>query len=148
MQMTNIRMKTKVERLKLLETLRQNLTRHSSIVQEARNGYIQKAKMALENRMEQLRKGELVSLHFNLALPMDYSAVYKAAISMLEWNTDTHVELAPDEFRQLVNDEWDWQSSFLGSSMRYSKQAFDWMNDLSGGSLVSPPDDDTIGSVR
>jgi len=140
MRMNNIKMTTKVPRQKLLETLRSNLSRHASIVQEARNGYITKARVALERRLEQLRKGEMVSLQFTLTPPTDYTEVYKSAISMLEWNTDETIELQADEFRQLVEDEWDWTNSFLSSNMGYSQRATNWLNEKMGGSLLAPPE--------
>ncbi len=140
MRMSNIKMTTRVERLKLLETLRRNMSKHSEIVQEARDGYIKKARIALESRLEQLRKGHLVSLLFTLTPPLDYSEVYQNTISMLEWNTDDYVELQADEFRQLVRDEWDWTSEFTNTNAAYSKKAWDWMNDSVGGTLISPPE--------
>ena len=139
MRMNNVKMLTKVPRLKLLETLKSNLAKHSSIVQEARDGYIKKAKLALESRLEQLRKGQLVTLQFTLSPPVDYSEVYKSAIAMLEWNENQFVELQADEFRQLVQDEWDWTDGFLASNSAYSRQSWNWLQEKTGGSLVAPP---------
>lgn len=51
MRMNNIKMNTRVERTKLLETLKSNLLRHKQIVQEARVGYIKRARKALEDRL-------------------------------------------------------------------------------------------------
>ena len=134
MRMHNINMKTKVDKKKLLETLRKNLEQHSSIVKEARDGYVEKAEKELELRLEQLRKGKVVSLSFALTPPMDYSEVYKNVISMMEWNTNEFVELQADEFRQLVNDEWDWKQNFLRGTMAYSKMSSDIYNESYGDS--------------
>jgi hypothetical protein len=123
MRNSNIRMTTRVEKARLLETLRTNLGRHKQIVQEARDGYVKKAREALEERLEQLRTGKLVSLTFHLSPPADYSEVYQNSIAMLEWNTDETVELEADEFRQLVRDEWDWMGSFLSGNSGYSATA-------------------------
>lgn len=133
-----ISMTTSVPKQKLLETLRANLAKHTEVVQEARDGYIKKAKKALEKRMEQLRKGQLVSLQFTLTPPADYSNVYKNAISMLEWNTDEIVKLEPGEFKKLVHDEWDWTTNWLRSSSGYTQKAQSWLDELQGGSLVAP----------
>lgn len=140
MRMSNIKMVTKVERKKLLATLRDNLSRHKAIVQEAREGYVQRARQALERRLEMVRRGEVVSLTFTLTPPADYTEVYVNSIEMLEWNTEEYVELAADEFRQLVRDEWEWRDSFLHSNATYSKRAKDWADELVGGALVAPPD--------
>lgn len=123
MRKANIRMTTTVEKSKLLETLQANLERHRRIVQEARDGYIKKAREALEKRLEQLRTGKLVSLAFSLTPPADYSEVYRNSIEMLQWNTEERIELEADEFRQLVRDEWDWTEHFLHSNRTYSVTA-------------------------
>ena len=136
---SGIRMKTKVSKTKLLKTLRENLSKHADIVQEAREGYVQKAKEVLEKRLEQIKKGEVVGLQFTLNPPSDHSEVYKNSIAMLEWDTQDVVELEADEFRQLVRDEWDWSDSFYGSTAPFSKKASDWINESVGSNLVAPP---------
>ena len=118
--MINIEMVTIVKKTELLKTLRGNLEEHSKIVQEARDGYVKKARVALENRLEQLRTGKIVSLTFNLSPPLDYSSIYRTAIKMLEWNTADEVKLQANEFRQLVLDKWDWSKGFYASSSTYS----------------------------
>jgi hypothetical protein len=133
MHRANIRMTTTVEKKKRLETLQANLERHRKIVQEARDGYIKKAREALERRLEQLRTGKLVSLAFALTPPADYSEVYRNSIEMLQWNTQERVELEADEFRQLVRDEWDWTEHFLHSNRTYSVTAANLSEAAAGG---------------
>jgi len=140
MRLANIAMSTKVERIKLLATLKANLDKHAAVVQEAREGYVRQAKKELERRLEQIRKGQVVSLHFSLNPPQDYSEVYKNCISMLEWNTAPFVDLKADEFRQLVRDEWDWSEGFYHSNSTYSGQAQKWIEDTTGGAMVAPPE--------
>ncbi len=138
MRNANIQMKTRVEKAKLLETLRANLERHKAIVQEARDGYVKKVRAALEKRLEAVRKGVITNYSFSIAAPADFSEVYVNSIGMLEWSTEETVELGADEFRQLVRDEWDWQSGFLATNAAYSGQALNWLNETTGGSLVQP----------
>lgn len=123
MRASNIRMKTRVLRTKLLGTLRENAQRHAAIVAEAREGYRRKALEALTERRDRLRGGETVDLMFHLRPPVDHCEVYANAIAMLEWGTEEHVELEADEFRQLVRDEWDWSDDFLSSNSAYSATA-------------------------
>jgi hypothetical protein len=124
-------MTTKVSRERLLTALRANLENHSQIVKEAVAGYLAKAREALAKRMDQLAKGTVVSLSFSLNPPQDHSEVYKTVIRMLEWNTSDMVELEADEFRQLVEDKWDWSGSFLHTNAVYSKKAFDQLQSSS-----------------
>lgn len=124
MRMSNIKMTTRVERAKLLATLRANLAEHRRIVEDARLGYVEKAKRALESRLAQLRDGRPVALGFHdLKPPVDHSEVYRNSIEMLEWNTQEFVDLEADEFRQLVRDEWDWTDGFLQETSGYSALA-------------------------
>jgi len=116
-------MTTTVPKTKLLEHLRKNRSEHKQIVAEARDGYLRQAKEELEKRLEQLRHGKLVSLHFDLTPPRDYTHIYDQAIEMLEWNTATDVVLQADEFDNIVRDNWNWMREFLTSNSLYSATA-------------------------
>jgi hypothetical protein len=121
--MQNINMHSTVSREDLLRKVKANRDQHSRVVQEARDGYIAKAKEALAQRLEQLRTGKLVSLQFSLTPPADYTKTYDTVISMLEWSRDETVALEADEFRQLVLDEWDWTHGFITSNAGSSATA-------------------------
>lgn len=123
MRMNNVRMTTTVPRDVLLEKLRTNLEGHARIVAEARAGYLERAQRALTGRLEDLKAGRLVHLQFNLTPPQDISEVYRTTIKMLELTTQTEVVLGADEFRQLVEDKWDWTDSFLAVNKMYSATA-------------------------
>lgn len=139
MRMNNIKMTTTVAKDKLLATLKANLAKHSDIVREAREGYVKRAKAALESRLNEIRQGKVVALSFTLSPPQDYSEIYRTSIQMLEWNTEETVDLQPDEFKQLVLDQWDWRDNFLASNSHYSKQAKDWLDEEVGGAAIAAP---------
>lgn len=123
MRLTNIQMVTKVDKKTLLEKVKQNLENHLKIVAEAREGYLEKAADALEKALDKVSKGEVIELTFKLRPPVDYSDIYKSVIIMLEWHQNDFIELAPDEFRQLVEDRWEWGESFFGINKVYSATA-------------------------
>lgn len=123
MDRLHIKMTTTVERAKLLETLKANREEHAQIVQEAREGYVDRAAKVLERRLAQLREGHAVSLHFDLYPPLDHTTAYDTTIKMLEWTTEETVTLGADEFRHLVEDEWEWTDSFLERNAVYSQTA-------------------------
>lgn len=123
MRMANIKMTTRVDRAELLAALRRNLAEHAQIYKEACEGYARKAERALAERIGQVREGKVVNLVFTLATPTNYSEVYETAIKMLEWSKDETVELGPDEFRQLVEDKWDWSQGWLVAQSEYSSTA-------------------------
>ena len=148
MRMNTIQIRPNVKRVDLIETLKKNLAEHADIVQEAREGYVKKAKIALEKRLEEIRQGKVVALSFTLSPPLDYSEVYKSAIDMLTWHTAEMVELSPQNFNQLVRNQWDWNDNFLTANSFYSTKALSWLNDVQGGAIVAPPDDSPISSMR
>lgn len=123
MRSHNINMTTTVSKDKLLETLKTNLENHARIVQEAREGYVRRARRALEDRLAQILEGKTVALSFSLQPPLDYSKVYRNTIRMLEWNENGQITLSADEFSQLVLDQWDWSQHFYASNSVYSNTA-------------------------
>lgn len=123
MHFNGVNMTVAVSRTELLEKLRTNLAQHQQIVMEAREGYLKKAKQALQERISTLEKGKVVSLNFSLQEPADHSKDYKTAISMLEFAQGETVELQTQDFQRLVNDEWDWSYGFYSSNAAYSESA-------------------------
>lgn len=119
----NTQMTATVKRDKLLETLRTNRANHGNIVKEAREGYVKEAQRRLEGALGRLREGKIVALDFQLHVPEDYTSAYDTAIAMLEWNTHDEVELTASDFRQYVQDNWDFIDRFLISNSRYSTSA-------------------------
>ena len=131
MRMNGIQMTTVVNKDDLLKKLQKNLAEHSAIVKEAREGYLKRARRALDAKLEEIRSGKIVALSFDLRPPLDYSSVYKTTIQMLKWNTAERVHLGADEFRQLVEDQWDWTRDFYSSSLAYSARASEKMAEMS-----------------
>ena len=120
-------MEIEVDVKKTLEILKNNRHTHRTIVLEAREGYINKAKEALEEKMEELleraKKGKMVSLHFNLHVPQDHTNVYDTAISMLEMHTEETIIITPTHHRNLIEDKWDWTGNFYMTNVAYSGTA-------------------------
>jgi len=124
MHRLNVSMTTTVDRNKLIITLRNNRDKHAEIVKEAHAGYLDAAKRAVEKCSAALAKGEIVSLQkFALTVPVDYRSAYDTVITMLEWSTDEKIVLQADEFRQFVQDQWDWKDGFINSNAGYSSTA-------------------------
>ena len=125
MRRLSIQVTTTVDRQELLSILEKNLAEHTKIVEEAKQGYLVKAKGALQKALEKIDQGELLDLsqHFRLRPPTDYSSAYKTVIKMMTMNQKSLVELAPDEFTQLIEDQWEWSGDFFGTNKAYSASA-------------------------
>jgi hypothetical protein len=84
----------------VLDALHTNLAEHQEIVEEARAGYIEKCKAALEKaeakiakRREKLAKGEAITMRpisFDLQPPEDHSRDFRTAIKMMELHKTAH----------------------------------------------------------
>lgn len=122
-KMHHLRIKTEVPTNTLLEILQDNLDNHYRIVEEAKKGFFEKAKAALQQRLKELEDGTLRSLRFSLEPPVDYSAVYRTAIRMLKMHTQPTIVLEAEEFRNLVEDDWDWSRGFFQTNKSYSPTA-------------------------
>ncbi len=107
----------------LLKKLHANRENHAKIVAEAKKGYLTEARKAIAKRMEQLEKGKIVSLHFSLSVPQDFTYVYDTAIEMLQMHQGETVKLNATQVRHLAMDQWDWRDSFLASNSSYSATA-------------------------
>lgn len=112
----------------ILDKLIENRKTHSQIVSEARKGYVEKAKNALTKKLDDLEKGKIVELTFDLYAPQDYTNVYDVAIRMLEIHTEETIKLSSEQIKCLVMDQWDWTSSFLTSNSAYSETARKFSN--------------------
>ena len=77
----------------------------------------------LKKRLKMVKDGEDFDLYFKLEPPQDHTTIYESVVHMLETTTESEITLGADEFRQLVEDSWDWQNSFLHSTVAYSASA-------------------------
>lgn len=142
--------KVKVQRLKLLETLKQNLDTHRKEYQESLLAYQSLAKerlhklqrkaqqaladnfAAIERKIDRFDPESedhdlsdtvvlLNTLSFNLKVPQDHSRSYEVAIQMAEWEVEETIELTQDQFQAFVLDDWEWQQEFKFLNRSYTE---------------------------
>lgn len=123
MSFRNLSMTTKIAKADLLTALRKNREEHADIVVEARAGYVEKAKAALLRKLDDIKSGKIVALMFKLSPPVDNTDVYDTVIKMVEMTTEEHIVLEATEFRNLIEDHWDWSRDFYHSNSLYSASA-------------------------
>lgn len=117
----------RVEKDKLLETLRQNRETHVTDFNEAVVGYRVELEKSINDtffKLEELKKTDddgllTFSSRLNLVIPETHEEDYDVAIEMLEWSTDEHVDLSQHDFKCFVRDEWSWKEQFAMTSARY-----------------------------
>lgn len=136
-----------VNRLKLIETLEANRTKHVQDYEEAMAGYkavllskideaFDDAKKQLETKYEKTKARVAAFTDADIAkqrdsftlidditvemkVPRSYAKEYDAAIDMAKWDVRETLELTHAEFTCFVRDQWDWKSGFEAVSMLY-----------------------------
>lgn len=126
--MRNVDLTIRVNKKDLLEKLRVNLKEHKQIYKEAVEGFKGHAKKELDLLLSKCDGRQNVYLH--LEAPQDHSSAYQTVIGMLEMATDEEIELGAGEFRNFVEDKWDWMENWLVSNSRYSGTAAGKLNDI------------------
>lgn len=117
-------MKTiKVNKNDLLAKLKVNLETHIKDYQEACRGYRAEAVRALDNRVNQLERGETVDVEFHdLEVPKSHEKVYRVVIGMMEMSIEDVIELSTQEFQSYVQDDWDWKADWSFSNQKYQSR--------------------------
>lgn len=130
---TNIK-SVKVDRKKLLETLKANLEAHRAAYKDALEGYYDTKAMklaalnaatntAVESNTEETRRAvhKAYEAFSRLSKPTDHSESYELAIEIMKWEEEDQVELSINDFQCYVRDKWNWKNTFAASVQNYAK---------------------------
>ena len=121
----------------VLAQLKVHRARHKVVVAEAQTGYLTAARKALKAKLKELDSvrnpmpteptpDRLVSLNFDLRMPVDRTREYDTAIVMLELHLEAGeqtIELTATDVRRYIQDSWDWTSEFRHINAVYSASA-------------------------
>ncbi len=111
----------------LLEKLKENKTKHVEHFKKALKGWQDRVREVAEKEIiAKSESGELTRLDaFRQAeltndIPTSHEEDYDTAIMMFEMCRDTEVNLTMHEFKQYVQDIWEWTGQFTATSSKYS----------------------------
>lgn len=110
------------DKQQVIDTLKENRTKHHAIFLEALEGYRKTAIAEFESNLEKVKKGRLVS-YVQLKLPVDQTKDYDRVIAMFERSEGNKIELTEGQFTNYVLDDWDWKNQFFASNAMYSLTA-------------------------
>jgi hypothetical protein len=118
----------KVNRLKLLETLKKNREDHASEYDLAVKGYWLQMEEGLAKALKEVRKhGKFVSSdpwrgipHLPGGFPENHTRDYDTVITMLEFSVDDVIELDQQRFQQYVMDNWNWTGNVKSLNAHYA----------------------------
>lgn len=125
--------KVMIERVKLIEKMQENRTKHADTFTVAMDTYhnvLRKAlaemggnatalslSKTLPEREELSKLTNIVERHHK---PVCYLTAYDEVIEMFQWDTNEHVTLTVGEFRKFVLDKWDWNDHFVATNRAYT----------------------------
>jgi hypothetical protein len=118
----NVMKNVKMNRLELLEIVKQNAKKHLADFDEAVIDYkVLVAKLAKSN-LKLANTGDLKEIAKMKKIPGEpvaYADNYSRAIRMLELSVEDTIEIEEHIFNQLVLDEWGWKQSFVAAGALY-----------------------------
>jgi NOL1/NOP2/fmu family ribosome biogenesis protein len=112
----------KVDKGKLMSTLQENRGKHVAEYTTAVEQYRVEAEKALRKRALAIRDGETLKTGIDLPEPKSFEADYDRAIAMVDWSTESVIELDEQDFRAFVLDEWNWRGQFAGTTSIYNNR--------------------------
>lgn len=116
---------------KALAALEKNLSEHIEEYHEARTGWIEKVKSALDDFRDAVDRKGVQASHDKLyqlmhARPRDLRSNYSKFIGALKIAMDsgeTTIAIDEDDYDQIFNDSWDWARQGRMSNSTYSAKA-------------------------
>lgn len=112
-------MKVKVDRKSLIIQLNENKGKHIRQYKDAYAGFKKSIETELEQKLEAIRGGHSFKLEFENHKPESHENDYDDIIGMLELSVDDNVELNYQQYKQYINDEWDWKRHWQASNAVY-----------------------------
>lgn len=110
----------RVNKQELLIVLKKNRENHLTEFEKAAQGYRAFVTAELEKRLESLKNGKRISLHFSLQEPFNQTKDYDRVIRMLEMDKNDTIELSEHDFATYVEDDWSWKNQFVTSNALYN----------------------------
>ena len=110
----------KVKKQKLLEILKENLSRHKKIFLDAMKGYRKKVIELLDAHIAEAKGGGKIFTTIHLREPVDQTEDYERVIGMLEMAEETLIELSEGDYARYVLDTWDWSGNFYTTNSAYT----------------------------
>lgn len=108
-----------VNKVDLLNKLRENREKHAADYALAFEGYVQAMREELQGLLVKLDAGEKIPRYLVNREPEDHTDDYDLAIEMFEMATDTEIELDSRQFSKYVKDDWGWKLEWSASNTGY-----------------------------
>ena len=108
--------KTTVDKTFLLNTLKENREHHQTMADEALLGYKDATETLLRATLNEAMEVDFSErVYVNVYPPCDHLSDYDTVIGMLEASVDDTLELDFIQYRNFVEDEWDWSQNWVNA---------------------------------
>lgn len=113
----------RVNKIKVLETLKSNKEMHHKEFEEAIEGWITKAQDNVTAILIELKANNArdVKLDIHLPKPISFEKEYEKAIKMIELEVRDEIDISKHDFERFFLDEWEWKDAFLSNTVMYKK---------------------------
>lgn len=110
-----------VNKADLEQALRVNRDEHVTIYQKALEAYKVKVRAWLEDNLAYIEAGEFDKVRRTCPYPTpeEHTEDFQRVIDMLGWDIHTTYELNERDFQCYVQNEWDWNRSFMANTAAY-----------------------------
>jgi hypothetical protein len=112
--------KVEVSKKELLLKLKENKTLHIKEFKETQEEYNDACILKIEEMLSEAKKRpKSVNTIIHLNPPKSHVKEYEDIIGMLEFSTQTTLEITMEEYKSWVLNEWEWTRSFAATKMSY-----------------------------
>ena len=109
----------KVEKEELLKKLIDNRTKHVAEYESAVDGFKTSRIEELQRHLDRAIAGEPVRNNISFDEPACHTDDYDTVIEMLQMSVDEEIYITMSEFKQYVQDKWNWSNSFSVTNSKY-----------------------------
>lgn len=114
----NVHKEYKVDKAKLIATLKQNRERHISVFRAAQDTYRKLAIEKLSAALKAAESGEEITFP-QLMKPRSFANEYDKAIGLLEMSLSDTTEITGTDYERFILDRWGWSNNFKMSNSSY-----------------------------
>ncbi len=110
-----------VEKSLLIWKIKDNRTHHRDEFLSALEVCKLEVERDLRDFADGIKSGKKDSLknYYSFEIPVDHTGDYDQALAILEWEQGESVTLTAEEFKNYIQDEWNWTATFKGTNSTY-----------------------------
>lgn len=112
-----------VNKDELIAIMKENRKAHHDIVVEAQAGFLARVIERLDEMLKLAASGKKIDINVGLTMPVDMTDEYDTVIGMLELDINPSVELDKQQYKNWVQDDWNWSKQFTTTNAYYSMTA-------------------------